>query len=105
MRSLYRNMYRLCKSLPARRKRAYENTGRHTQRCPYFHHLQDAFETIVLPRRPTRRFRLTRIFYTLMWHLWSGIGRKIRSLPRRDNYLSYFGPLSLLLWFIGGPGV
>jgi hypothetical protein len=62
--------------------------------------LQDAFETIVLPRRPTRRFRLTRIFYTLMWHLWSGIGRKIRSMPRRDNYLSYFGPLSLLLLLI-----
>ncbi len=62
--------------------------------------LQDAFETIVLPRRPSRRFRLTRMFYTLLWHIWSGIGRKIRSMARKDNYLGYFGPLSLILLLI-----
>jgi Ion channel len=62
--------------------------------------LQDAFETIVLPRRPSRRLRLTRLFYTLMWHVWSGVGRKIRTLDVRDNYLGYFGPLSLLLLLI-----
>ena len=29
--------------------------------------LWDAFETIILPRRVTRRFRLTRAFYRYTW--------------------------------------
>ena len=33
--------------------------------------LLDAFETIVLPRRATRRLRLTRLVLRPLWHLWS----------------------------------
>jgi Ion channel len=58
--------------------------------------LWDAFETIILPRRVTRAFRLAVIFYRSAWTVWSGIGRRIRLVKRRESYLSYFGPLSLL---------
>ena len=37
--------------------------------------LWDVFETIVLPRRVTRRVRLTRMFYRAMWTPWSAICR------------------------------
>ncbi|MGQ0702197.1 MAG: potassium channel family protein [Gemmatimonadales bacterium] len=66
--------------------------------------LWDAFETIVLPRRVHRRFRLTRLFYRATWHPWRAIAKL---LPRRpqDAFLSFFGPLSLLLllaiWAMG----
>jgi Ion channel len=56
----------------------------------------EAFETLVLPRRVSRRFRLTRGYYRVLWGLWSSIGSKHPG-PRRENYLSVFGPLSLLL--------
>lgn len=59
--------------------------------------LMDAFETIVLPRRITRTFRVTRTFYRATWLPWAAIGRRIRSDRRRENFLSYFGPLSLIL--------
>lgn len=32
--------------------------------------LWDAFETIILPRRVTRAFRLVRVFYQVTWKLW-----------------------------------
>lgn len=61
---------------------------------------QDGFETIVLPRRVTRKFRLARIFYEATWTLWSLPGRKMRAGNRREQYLSYFGPSSLILLLI-----
>jgi hypothetical protein len=67
--------------------------------------LWDAFETIVLPRRVTRQFRLTRMFYRALWRPWSAVARRIRSGKRRESLLGYFGPLSLLLllgvWAMG----
>src|ERR1051326_2826182 len=62
--------------------------------------LRDSFESIILPRRVSRRFRLSRLFYFSAWALWSAIARKIRSGNRREFYLSYFGPLSLILLLI-----
>ena len=62
--------------------------------------LQDGFETVVLPRRVTRRFRLSYLFYMTTWVLWSSVARKMRPGNRRDLYLSYFGPLSLLLLLV-----
>ncbi len=58
--------------------------------------LWEAFEVIILPRRVTRRFRFTRLFYRTIWRFWSGIVRFL-SKKRRETYLSIFGPLSLLL--------
>jgi len=62
--------------------------------------LIDCFETIVLPRRVSRRFRLSRYFYVATWASWSAIARKMRSGNRREFYLSYYGPLSLILMLI-----
>lgn len=58
--------------------------------------LWEAFETLVLPRRVTRRLRMTRIFYRASWTAWSAIGRRHPG-RRRENYLAVFAPLSLLL--------
>ncbi len=57
----------------------------------------DAFEVVVLPRRVTRRLRLARLFYRAAWKTWLAIGRRLASSKRRETYLSFFGPLSLIL--------
>ncbi|HEY7059883.1 MAG TPA: potassium channel family protein [Chloroflexota bacterium] len=59
--------------------------------------LLDAFETIVLPRRVVRRLRLTVLVVRPLWLLWSRPARHWRSGERRETYLSFFGPLALLL--------
>jgi hypothetical protein len=58
--------------------------------------LLDAFETIVLPRRVQRHFRLTAWFYRRTWRPWRALARHIKSAGRRENFLGYFGPLSLI---------
>jgi Ion channel len=59
--------------------------------------LWDAFETIILPRRVTRRVRLTSAFYGLAWSPWAALARSFKKKKRREKYLGLFGPLSLLL--------
>src|SRR6266550_1517400 len=62
--------------------------------------LQDSFETVILPRRVSQRFRLSRMFYTSTWMMWSSFARKMRPGNRREFYLSYFGPLSLIFLLV-----
>ena len=57
----------------------------------------DAFEAVVLPRRVTRRFRLTRLYYRATWKFSAWLVRAFRSKKRREALLSFYGPLSLLL--------
>jgi hypothetical protein len=59
--------------------------------------LLDAFETVVLPRRVLRNFRLTAYFYRRTWIPWRKIAGWIKKPSRRQNFLGYFGPLSLIL--------
>ena len=59
--------------------------------------LWEAFETIVLPRRVTRQFRLTRLFYRSTWRPWVTIAAMRHTKKKRDALLGYYGPLSLLL--------
>ncbi len=59
--------------------------------------LWETFETIVLPRRVTRQFRLTRYFYRATWPLWVILADMRGTKKKRDILLSYYGPLSLLL--------
>src|ERR1700686_1544479 len=59
--------------------------------------LLDAFETVVLPRRVTRHFKLTAWFYRRTWIPWRGIARRIKTTSRQQNFLGYFGPLLLIL--------
>lgn len=61
--------------------------------------LWDVFEAMVLPRRVTRRLRPTRAFYRATWRSASFIARRMRPAARRETYLSFYGPLSLLLLF------
>ncbi len=59
--------------------------------------LLDAFETVVLPRRVLRNFKLTAYFYRRTWIPWRSIARRIKTISRQQNFLGYFGPLSLIL--------
>lgn len=65
----------------------------------------DAFEAIILPRRVTRRFRLTRVFYKFTWKNWKLATGIIPSRKKRETLLSFYGPLSLLalvgVWALG----
>ncbi|HKP46462.1 MAG TPA: potassium channel family protein [Pyrinomonadaceae bacterium] len=58
--------------------------------------LWDAFETMILPRRVTRRFRLTSAYYNTAWTPWSALARAMHNAKRREKFLGLFGPLSLL---------
>jgi len=66
--------------------------------------LWDAFETIILPRRVSGRIRITKLFYRTTWIPWRATARFL-SGRRRDAFLSFFGPLSLIvllaLWAVG----
>jgi len=58
--------------------------------------LLDAFETIILPRRATGRFRLTRIFYISTWRPWAFFARRMPHPRKRETALSFYGPMSLI---------
>jgi hypothetical protein len=59
--------------------------------------LWDSFETVVLPRRVTRRFRLARMFFRGTWRLWSSMVGWDISGKRQETLRSFYGPLSFLL--------
>jgi len=65
----------------------------------------DAFETVLLPRRIGRRVRLTRYFYIILWRVWRALAAGVRRPARREAFLGFFGPLSLILllfcWALG----
>src|SRR5215472_13590314 len=58
--------------------------------------LWDAFEVIILPRRVTRRFRLARLFYRSTWVPWKWSAQRMKSRTRREVFLSFYGPVSLV---------
>ncbi len=62
--------------------------------------LLDAFEAVVLPRRVERRFRITTWFYRSVGVPWFKLASHVRSNRRRETFLAYFGPLSLILLLI-----
>jgi hypothetical protein len=61
--------------------------------------LWEAFETVVLPRRVSRRFRFAVLVYRATWLPWRAIAHRIRKAIRRETFLSFYGPLSLLVLF------
>lgn len=66
--------------------------------------LLDVFETIILPKRVVRRFRLTSMFYRAVWRPWRTAAVHAPTLIRQ-GMLGWFGPLSLLVllavWGVG----
>ena len=59
--------------------------------------LWDGFETIVMARRVSREIRLTRFFYWATWRPYCAIARLIKSGNGKENFLSIYGPMSLIL--------
>ena len=45
--------------------------------------LGEAFEVLVLPRRVTRPYRLTRLYYRSAWWAWKGLADLLPSGRRR----------------------
>jgi hypothetical protein len=62
--------------------------------------LLDAFQTVILPRRATGRFRITRIFYIATWIPWSWLANKVKHERKRETMLSFYGPLSLVVLIV-----
>lgn len=67
--------------------------------------IADAFQTIVVARQVQSLPFFTRLFYRVTWTLFAAVARLIKSDVRRENYLSAYGPLSLLIllvcWALG----
>jgi hypothetical protein len=67
--------------------------------------LWDAFEAIILPRRVTRKFRLTRVYYRSTWGMWRFIVCLMKDRKQRETFLGFYGPISLIalvaVWAIG----
>jgi Ion channel len=67
--------------------------------------LTDAFEAIILPRRVTRKIRVTRLFYRTTWGFWKAVVSKLPARKTREALLGVYGPCSLLLligiWALG----
>jgi hypothetical protein len=61
--------------------------------------LLDAFQTIILPRRPVGRFRITRLFFLVTWHPWTALIGVVPSRRSREQLYSAYGPLALLVLF------
>ncbi len=57
----------------------------------------DAFQTIILPRRPTGRFQITRLFFVATWTPWVAMAEHAQNKKVREQIYSIYGPLSLLL--------
>jgi Ion channel len=57
----------------------------------------DAFQTIILPRRPTGRFKITRTFLVFTWAPWTMLAQRTRDSKMREQIYSIYGPLSLLM--------
>jgi hypothetical protein len=67
--------------------------------------LWDAFEAIILPRRVTRKFRLTRFYYRTTWASWRFLICLIPRKKAREALLGFYGPISLIaliaVWAVG----
>jgi Ion channel len=65
----------------------------------------DAFEAIILPRRVTRKFRLTRLFFRSTWRTWKFFVNLLPARKTREALFGFYGPMSLILligvWAIG----
>lgn len=62
--------------------------------------LVDTFESLILPRQVTRRFRLARGFYRVAWRLCSAVAGRWSAGSSREAFISAFGPLSLLVLLV-----
>jgi hypothetical protein len=57
----------------------------------------DAFQTMILPRRPAGRLRITRLFFFLTWGPWCWVAGRTENKKFREQIFGTYGPLSLLM--------
>src|SRR5215469_2815379 len=57
--------------------------------------LWDAFETVVLPRLVSRRFRLARLYFRSTWGAWSALAGRLPG-GGGETALAVYGPIALL---------
>jgi hypothetical protein len=68
--------------------------------------LLEGFETVVQPRRVSRKYRIARLYFAIFWVIWRWVAlRPLKNYRRRSAFLSAGGPLSLLglfvTWIVG----
>ena len=56
----------------------------------------DAVQTVVIPRRPSGRFRITRFFFVFTWRPWVFLGERLHDTKRREQFYGVYGPISLI---------
>lgn len=61
--------------------------------------LWDAFEVILVPRRVTNAFRVSRVVVVGLWRMWKRPALRIGSRREREGLLSPFAMLTVLLLF------
>jgi hypothetical protein len=62
--------------------------------------LWDSFETILMPRRASGPVRLTRFVLLGLWRAWRTAARPIRGRAARENFLSAYAILGLLILLV-----
>jgi hypothetical protein len=62
--------------------------------------LADGFESILQPRRVTRRYRYARLYFVGTWATWRAVACRMGPGRRQSAFLSLYGPLSLLGLFV-----
>ena len=62
--------------------------------------LLDAFQTIILPRRPVGRLRITRLFFLMTWLPWRWFASRCPVRKAREQLYGIYGPLALLSLFV-----
>src|SRR5437868_12799697 len=59
--------------------------------------LRDAFETVILPRTVVRLVSLSRAINSVLWPPMRRISAHNRLDSRRERFLSFYGPTSIIL--------
>jgi hypothetical protein len=67
--------------------------------------LWDGFATIILPRTVAPMGRVSGRFCKWSWRLWAAVGGRIRGREIRLNFLSVYGPLSVVILLVVWAGL
>ncbi len=60
--------------------------------------LNDAFQTVVVPRATGRRFRISFYYWRAMWHLWPRLAWRLFAADdgKREDFLAVYAPFMLV---------
>ncbi len=59
--------------------------------------LFDVFQTVVVPRWTSRRWRIAPHLINILWRFWLYVAARLRKQHRRDDWLGTFAPLCVIL--------